>query len=309
MSSSSARRDRLRRELGERLTELHSAPSGRAALACAAVAAAGVLMRRPREGALAGLAAALAVRSGRADAAALERALRNGEDLAAIAPRLGARLGGLGNWAVDADFARLVMQEAEARPGLVVELGSGLSTQLVAAVLAEREAGRLVSIDHDPSFASTTAAQLEQSGARRAEVVVAPLREQSFGNTAGEWYDTETVLSALPDEPIQLLVVDGPPATSRWDRWPALEVLAPRLAPGAVVLLDDGRRRHEHASALRWAREHAELILCWHDTQKGAWRLEKRAPKGESRYRRAGRRALRLLNPNPTGFARWPVQR
>lgn len=309
MSARSARRDRLRRELGERLNEVRSAPRGRAALAGVALAAAGGLLRRPREGALAGLAAAIAVGSARADAAALERASRNNEDLATIAPRLGSQLSGLGNWAVDADFARLVVQEAEKGPGFVVELGSGLSTQLVASILAKKGAGRLVTIDHDPQFAGATAARLEGIGGDRAEVVVAPLREQTFGETKSEWYDIETVLATLPENPIDLLIVDGPPATSTWTRWPAIEVLGSRLAPGAVVLLDDGRRWHERASALRWAREHPELKLCWHDTLKGAWRLEKVGVPQESSYRSAGRRLLRLLNPNPTGFGRWPVHR
>lgn len=309
MSSAAERRERLRRELGERLLELRSSPSGRAALSGGGVALAAALLRRPRTGALAALAAALVVRSARADAAALERALRNGEDLATISPRLGSGLGGLGNWAVDADFARLVMQEAEPRPGLVVELGSGVSTRLVASVLSERGAGRLISIDHDPQFGAATAARLAPAEAERAEVVVAPLREQTLGGTACDWYDAETVLAALPEEPIELLVVDGPPMTSTWSRWPALEVLGPRLAPGAVVLLDDGRRRQERAAAMRWAREHPELKLCWLDTQKGAWRLERVGPPQESSLRAFGRRLLRALNPNPTGFGRWPVRR
>jgi len=302
------RRDRLQREIGERLTELHAAPGGRAALAGSAVAGAGALLGRPRAGALAGLATALLTRSTRVDSAALERAVRNNEDLATIAPRLGGQLSGLGNWAVDADFARLVLQQAETGPGLVVELGSGVSTLLVASALAERGTGRLISFDHDPRFAAATGARLGQH-AGRVEVVVAPLREQSFGATAVEWYDAAAILAALPEEPIDLLVVDGPPTSSTWSRWPAIEVLGPRLSPGAVVLLDDGRRRHERRSALRWAREHPDLALAWHDTQKGAWRLDNAGGPDESRLRAGGRRALRRLNPTPTGFARWAVRR
>jgi len=309
VSGERQRRERLRREAAERLTELGSAPGGRAAVAAVAVAAAGGLLRRPREGLLVGLAAAIAAGSARADAAALERASRNGEDLASIAPWLGNRLGALGSWAVDADFARLVLQEAGRGPGLVVELGSGLSTLLVAAVLAERGAGRLVSVDHDAGFAAQTAERLDPESRERTELVVAPLREQNLAGASIEWYEAEAVLSALPDDPIELLIVDGPPATSTWTRWPAIELLGPRLAPGATILLDDGRRRHERATALRWAHEHPDLKLCWHDTQKGAWRLEKAGPPQESALRAAGRSVLRLLNPNPAGFGRWPVRR
>ena len=276
-----------------------------------ALAVAGGLLQRPREGVLAGLATALLVRDARADALGLERAIRNSEDLAALAPRFGPRVSGFGSWAVDADFARMVAREAEARHGLIVELGSGMSTQLITTILAAKDSGRLISFDHDPHFAGATAAALDPAGAERAEVVVAPLREQVFAETAIEWYDAEAILAALPDEPIELLVVDGPPsfATTAPVRWPAIEVLGPRLAPGAVVLLDDGRRRQERAAATRWAADHPGLRLYWHDTLKGAWRLENAGAPLESNRRPAARRLLRRINPNPSGFGREPIRR
>jgi predicted O-methyltransferase YrrM len=304
----SARAIRLRRELGERLLELKRAPLSRAAFAALGVASAGALLRRPREGAVAGLATAAAVRSNVTETAELERLLRNGEDQAAIAPRLGPRLGALGNWAVDADFARLVLGAAETRTGLAVELGSGTSTLLIASLIGDRGCGRLISFDHDPGFGAESAERVRQLGIEEAQVVVAPLRRQRFGGTEVDWYERETLLAALPEESIELLVVDGPPMQTTWSRWPALEVLGPRLAPNAIILLDDGRRRQERLSAFRWERELPQLKLCWHDTLKGAWRLEP-GPLEESAARRLGRKALRLLNPNPTGFGRWPVQR
>lgn len=304
-----SRRQRLARELGERLTELRSAPLARACLAGAAVSVTGRLLRRPREGAIAGLAVALVTQDAAVRAADGERVARNGEDLISILPRLGQALTTLGNWGVDPDFARLIATAVEAEPGLVVELGSGVSTQLIASILEENGTGRLVSVDHDRLFADRTVEQLRRQGSSRAEVIVAPLRPQTFGDTAAEWYDADAVRSALPDGEIDLLVIDGPPTTTTWSRWPALEVLGARLAPGATILLDDGRRRPERATARRWSREHPELDLCWHDTLKGAWRLERRGVGPESRLRRAGRHLLRRLNPNPVGFGRWPVRR
>jgi predicted O-methyltransferase YrrM len=291
----------------ERLTEISEAPLARGAIAGAALIAAGSAMRRSREGALAGVAAGIAVRTTRDRAAALERTVRNSEDATAIAPRLGPHLSALGNWAVDADFARLVLAEMNPKPELVVELGSGLLTLLVALILEERGSGRLISVDHDPSFAAETAERLEHCGGR-VELLVAPLRSQSFGGTEVHWYERSTVVDALPG-PIDLLVVDGPPSTTTWTRWPAIEALSPHLAPNAVVLLDDGRRRHERATALRWAREHPELKLCWLDTMKGAWRLERHTPSAEPASLRAARRVFRTVNPNPIGFGRWPVRR
>ncbi len=300
--------ERQRRELRERLQEARSAPVARAATTGLMVGAAGGLLRRSREGALAGIAVAALVRNARTEAAATERLLRDSEDLATLAPRLGHHLTELGNWAVDADFARLALTEAERRGGLIVELGSGVSTLLIASMLSERGGGRLISVDHDHRFGERTRALLAEAG-HPADVVIAPLRSQELAGTTAEWYDPEALQSALPDEPISLLIVDGPPVTSTWSRWPAIEVLGPHLVEDAVVLLDDGRRRAERATALRWARNHPELSLSWHDTLKGAWRLDRHSPQPESRRRRAGRLALRRINPNPSGFGRWAVRR
>jgi predicted O-methyltransferase YrrM len=301
----------VRNAAAEILVELRNMPFAQGAVAGAALAAAGGAMRRPREGMLAGLAAGIAVHTAAGKTAAVERAIRNSEDVATIAARLGPYLPSLGNWAIDADFARLVLREMESGPEVVVELGSGLSTLLIGSILEERATGRLASIDHDPRFAGETSDRLQRSGnGGRVEVTVAPLRDQSFAGTTTPWYDAAAVIDALPPGPIDLLIVDGPPSTSTWTRWPAIEVLAPHLAPGAIVLLDDGRRREERASALRWAREHPDLKLWWLDTLKGAWRLERHGPQPEPASIRATRRIFRILNPSPpVGFGRLPVLR
>jgi predicted O-methyltransferase YrrM len=296
--------------LVERLVELRATPAVRGTLAGAALTAAGIALRRPREGILAGLAAGIGVGTGVRVTAKIERAAHNCEDAATLAPRLDPHLSALGGWAIDADFARLIVRELESAPKTVVELGSGLSTVLIASILAERDSGRLISIDHDPRFSAGAGRRLQfAGGSDKVDLVVAPLLNQTFKSIATDWYDAAALTRALPDDPIELLIVDGPPSTSEWTRWPAIEVLAPYLAPGAVVLLDDGRRREERVAALRWAREH-RLKLWWLDTEKGAWRLEKHEYEAAPFAVRAVRRAFRTLNPSPPiGFGRSPVER
>jgi hypothetical protein len=78
-----------------------------------------------------------------------------------------------------------------------------------------------------------------------ATVVDAPLVDA--------WYDP-AALDGLPERGVELLIVDGPPA-ARGSRYPALPLLADRLAPGAAILLDDTDREGERKAVERWSDE------------------------------------------------------
>ena len=76
------------------------------------------------------------------------------------------------------------------------------------------------------------------------------------------WYDEAAVAAGLDTafggEPIDLLIVDGPPAFAvghGTSRYPALPVLHERLAPGATVVLDDIERPGEQVVLERWELE------------------------------------------------------
>ncbi len=145
------------------------------------------------------------------------------------------------------------------RPATLVECGSGVSTVVLARLLAERGTGRLTALEHDPAWAQ----EVEQSLAREglgelARVVRAPL-EQGWYAAAG--------VAELPSA-IDLLVVDGPPADTpalAEARHPALGVLAARLGPGSIVVLDDAGRPGEQAVLARWEAETAWRFTCLAD--------------------------------------------
>jgi predicted O-methyltransferase YrrM len=203
--------------------------------------------------------------------AAVARDIRNAEDAALVAPLLATEDPSLGTWAVEPDFARLVASELRRDPVGVVELGSGASTLLMAAVRRQRGGAPVISVDHDPVFAEQTRKALARSDLQeQVEIHVARLQQIRFGSREVAWYDRDALERALPPE-IDLLVIDGPPSRGPWSRWPALELVTPRLTHRAVVLLDDGRRRDETRTAMRWARDHPDLALFWHDTVKGTF--------------------------------------
>lgn len=296
------------RRLAQTRIEVRHHPLIRGAVTAAVVTATGRRLQRTGTGLIAGLAAGLVEASLLERVAALDRDVRNAEDAALLAPILPPGDISLGTWAAEPDFLRLVVTELCRDPAGVVELGSGASTVLMAAVRRRRGGPPLISIDHDQSFAQRTSATLARAGLDdQAEIHVAPLRRTTVAGREIDWYDRGELERVLPAQ-IDLLIVDGPPSRTRMSRWPAVELLAPRFSDRCVVLLDDGRRRDETATACRWARTHPHLALFWHDTVKGTWRLEA-TRRVDPRPLQLARRGVRSLDAHPAGFRRWAVRR
>jgi predicted O-methyltransferase YrrM len=150
-------------------------------------------------------------------------------------------------WSLRPDALRLVEELVGEGRATVVECGSGLSTVRIARALS---AGHVHALEHDPHWAATTRAALADEGLTEfATVIDAPLVDG--------WYD-RAALERLPAEGIELLLVDGPPAGEpeiERRRYPALPMLAGRLAPNAVILLDDADRPGERWALDRWLAE------------------------------------------------------
>ncbi|QSB14247.1 class I SAM-dependent methyltransferase [Natronosporangium hydrolyticum] len=156
-----------------------------------------------------------------------------------------------GHWALNpTELLQLWSVVSEARPKLVLELGSGTSSVWLGYAV-ERVGGRLVSVEHDAAYAEQSRAQLARHGLTgTAEVRVAPLREVQLSGETYTWYAPEA-FADLSD--IDLVSVDGPPgATGPQARYPAVPMLAERLSPDAVVLLDDADRDDEQEIIRRW---------------------------------------------------------
>jgi predicted O-methyltransferase YrrM len=135
----------------------------------------------------------------------------------------------------------------------VVELGAGEGTPALARGVAERS-GRLTSVEHDPAWVKRVTGELRDRGlASKARVIHAPLQPHPLAEPGLDWYSQDALLD-LPER-IDLLLVDGPPAGApgaELIRAPALEALVGRLAPAAVVVLDDVHRPGERAIIERW---------------------------------------------------------
>jgi predicted O-methyltransferase YrrM len=148
----------------------------------------------------------------------------------------------------------------------IVELGSGISTVLLARLLCQRSpvgGFRLAAVEHDARWAQWVTEQLDREGTGSDVVVVhAPLAQHPRAEQGLSWYDdaalTGGLHTALGGDPIDLLLVDGPPAYAAGQamaRYPALPVLYDLLAPGATVVLDDAERPGEQEILRRWEHE------------------------------------------------------
>jgi len=211
----------------------------------------------------------------------------SGEDLRQRAAELeayldlGTRLGlsqGLPyvrHWSAGADFlALLVDHVTAARPEMIVECGSGLSTLMLARCCALNGAGRVFSLEQAPEHAARTRAELARYGLKaQATVLEARLRPYTLGGQTHAWYD----LDGLPEAVIDVLVIDGPPGRSApLARYPALPLLHDRFGQTCTVFLDDAARPDEQVILSRWRAEFPDLVVTEVSTARGCGVLQRR---------------------------------
>jgi predicted O-methyltransferase YrrM len=133
-----------------------------------------------------------------------------------------------------------------------------VSTVVLARLMRER-GGRITSLEHEPDWLRVVGSQLERErlSPTSSRLVHAPLESHPRSYDSAPWYANHA-LDELPATGIDLLLVDGPPGYGggmERSRYPALPELAGRLAPGALVVLDDAGRPGEQQILARWQRE------------------------------------------------------
>ena len=165
------------------------------------------------------------------------------------------------SWAASPDLLLTISEIVKKnRPGLVVELGSGIST-LIASKSGAR---KIVSIDNSDVWGAKTVALLKEHKVRGVDVRIAPLRPYANGS---EWYD----LAAINDlKKIDVLIVDGPPGSKNPEaRYPALQQFKDKLSASAIVIIDDVNREGERKLAEDFAKALPNHELTILDHEKG----------------------------------------
>lgn len=163
------------------------------------------------------------------------------------------------SWAASPDLLLTISEIVKkSHPGLVVELGSGVST-LVAAKSGAR---KIISIDNSDEFGGKTIALLKEHKVRGVEVRIAPLQPYANGST---WYDTSKIADL---KRVDLLIIDGPPGSKNPEaRYPALAEFKDKLSAKAIVIIDDVHRQGERKLAEDFAKAlpNHELVIMDHE--------------------------------------------
>jgi predicted O-methyltransferase YrrM len=187
-----------------------------------------------------------------------------------------------GGWAMTPDAVTALLRETQlVGADGALELGSGLSTLVLARYFHERGKGIVVALEADPGWATQTRRQLAAMGLEaQALVLDAPLVETHVGTETYRWYRLDD--EARRHAPYDVLLVDGPP--QRTDptgspRYPALPLLEGWLSPRAVVIVDDTKRAGEASMLERWQRESPGWGRRDVRTQKGMAVLTRSEPR------------------------------
>jgi predicted O-methyltransferase YrrM len=176
----------------------------------------------------------------------------------------------LGGWSIDSFFGRNLIQHIlEHRPKCIVELGSGSSTLLMARliqILGLSET-RHIAVDHEQKYLELTKNVAALNGLEKGiEFFHCPLQIEA--TTGKIWYSG--LLDILHDQKIDLLLIDGPPGFIQpLSRYPAIPTLYNNLDEHCTVILDDAARKDEQIIAKKWANEHSEFTLTFHDQGHG----------------------------------------
>lgn len=163
-------------------------------------------------------------------------------------------------WSIDGFLSRaLVDTVKELRPRVVLELGGGVSTVLIAAALERLKMTktRHIAVDHLREYLDQCRQNVEIQGfSRQTEFWHCPLETLPDGSPP--WYSG--LQARLGETKIDLLLVDGPPGNLHPEaRRPALEMLRRFLNPGAAIFLDDVGRNSESKTVEHWKTTWPEL--------------------------------------------------
>jgi Methyltransferase domain len=143
----------------------------------------------------------------------------------------------------------------ENRPKNIVELGSGLSTVVFSGLIDNfLEETSLISIDGESKYQEELIPFLNQFKnykEQKVKLFEGKLTDIKIDNMNFKWFNPE-VIQSLP-KIIDLLIVDGPQYyLNDIARFPAYELLKPKLAKNCVIFLDDGFRDQEQKIKKMW---------------------------------------------------------
>lgn len=179
-------------------------------------------------------------------------------------------------WAATPELSAFLLKTIQKyRPPTIVEIGSGVTTLISGYSLEKFNInGKIISFDHDSLFAEKTLEEIKLHGlSDKIEIRIAPLEKVTVEEEEWIWYSTEKFIF---DQPIDLVVVDGPPVkTQKNARYPALPVLYKHLSKNAVVIMHDTNRAEESAIIKLWVEKYEDVTVENFNSEKGITLLKR----------------------------------
>lgn len=131
----------------------------------------------------------------------------------------------------------------------VLELGMGVTTTCIMALIKDSSDINLLSVDHDAKWIEICKTQLELRclTSPNHTLIHAPLDENKSVSGYQSWYDIASMSDVQSFNP-DLLIVDGPPAWKKEienARVPVFAALSNKLSHDATVFIDDYTRSGE----------------------------------------------------------------
>jgi hypothetical protein len=117
------------------------------------------------------------------------------------------------------DYAALYGYVTQRRPARVLELGTGITTAVMAAAMEEIGHGKLVTVDHIQQYSNEGRALLSNPQKARVDFVVAAVVTEEFkGSTALHYRD-------VPAMDYDMIFVDGPPVIFGRTQYPSTDAM------------------------------------------------------------------------------------
>jgi predicted O-methyltransferase YrrM len=141
----------------------------------------------------------------------------------------------------------------------IVEFGAGASSIVFARALAHGTGGRLTTVEEDTRWSGGIWAQVVATPRVDARMIASPVFFRASRVGVYHAYGRAAESEAIERGPFDLVLVDAP--DGYFGRDGALHAIYRALAPGALIVVDDARRRKERDMMARWLWTYPGLVV------------------------------------------------
>lgn len=176
------------------------------------------------------------------------------------------------SWTLSPDSVQqLIYLVRKYKPKTIVELGSGLSTIVIASILKDLKLNQsmLISFDESEKYLGSTKSYLNKNLLEEyVSLNHCPLENIIINNKSYNWYKFNEII--LESRKIDLLIVDGPISNNTDSRYPAINQLFKYFNNSTLIFVDDSNRENEKRIIQEWQKEYKNNIsLTKLNTVKG----------------------------------------